>query len=281
MMLLAVTGYFLLVVGLLCLLFFPAQRNALSARLGAGVRQLAHGGSTGAGALFAALRRGIDSTRQRGRGTIAWLRRHRLQSAAVLLAVSAPSILALSLQQRALFELDDAPRAMDRHIALLLEGEQLAPPPALPPEAFTTREVTLMRPTAAWASRNWDLLDDEFRQRLLMIFKLMRERHGYELVLLEGYRSPERQASLAAQGDHVTRAGANMSYHQYGLAADIAFWRDGKVVISELDPWAMRGYGLYGEIAEELGMTWGGRWQMRDYGHVELRRPGVLGSARR
>lgn len=280
-MLLAVTGYFLLVVGLLCLLFFPAQRAALGGRLAAMAGRLTSSAGLGLAARTATLREITLSAGRLVRSVIGWLGRHRLRSAAVLLAISAPSILALSLQQRTVFELDDMPRTMDRHIALLLEGEHLAPPPPLPPEAFTTREVTLVRPTAVWASRNWDLLDDEFRQRLLMIFKLMRERHGYELVLLEGYRSPERQASLAAQGDHVTRAGANMSYHQYGLAADVAFWRDNKVMISELDPWATRGYALYGEIAEELGMTWGGRWQMRDFGHVELRRPGVLGGSRR
>ena len=80
-------------------------------------------------------------------------------------------------------------------------------------------------------------------------------------------------------GSHVTQARANMSYHQHGLAADLAFFRDGKVVISERDPWAMRGYELYGEIAEQVGLTWGGRWKMRDLGHVELRRKGVLGRA--
>ena len=69
-----------------------------------------------------------------------------------------------------------------------------------------------------------------------------------------------------------------MSYHQYGLAADFAFVRDGKLVISERDPWAMGGYAHYGELAETVGLVWGGRWQMRDFGHVELRREGVLGS---
>ncbi|MCY1535230.1 D-alanyl-D-alanine carboxypeptidase [compost metagenome] len=69
-------------------------------------------------------------------------------------------------------------------------------------------------------------------------------------------------------------AKANQSYHQYGLAADNAFYRNGKLVISEKDPWAMEGYRLYGEAAESVGLVWGGRWSFRDYGHVEYRKPG-------
>jgi peptidoglycan L-alanyl-D-glutamate endopeptidase CwlK len=33
----------------------------------------------------------------------------------------------------------------------------------------------------------------------------------------------------------------------------------------------MRGYQLYGQVAESLGMVWGGRWAMMDFGHTELR----------
>lgn len=155
-------------------------------------------------------------------------------------------------------------------ISALLAGERLAPPPALPPESFTTLEVITIRPALANASRDWTLLDDNFSQRLLRVFQRMRE-HGYEVVLLEGYRSPERQNQLAAMGSNVTNAGAYQSYHQFGLAADCAFMREGKIVINEKDPWAMRGYELYGQEAEAMGLTWGGRWKMMDFGHVELR----------
>jgi peptidoglycan L-alanyl-D-glutamate endopeptidase CwlK len=168
-------------------------------------------------------------------------------------------------------------RIPDQRIAALLAGERLVPPPPLPPEVFTTREVETVRPSVRYASRDWALLDAEFAQRLLMVFRIMKEQHGYEMVLLEGYRSPERQAELARRGGHVTQAGANRSYHQFGLAADSAFMRNGKVVITERDPWAMRGYELYGEVSASLGLTWGGAWRsIKDFGHVELRRPGVL-----
>lgn len=202
---------------------------------------------------------------------------HPVLVAAAFMMIVMPSLIAVLLRGPAVFDFFDESGIGDSQIAVLLEGEQLVPPSPLPPEIFTTREVELVRPDIVHASRNWSLMDREFTQRLLVIFKLMKERHGYDMVLIEGYRSPERQARLLEQGSHVTQAGANMSYHQYGLAADSAFFRDGKVVISERDPWAMRGYELYGEVAEQVGLTWGGRWKMQDYGHVELRRKGVLG----
>jgi peptidoglycan LD-endopeptidase CwlK len=161
--------------------------------------------------------------------------------------------------------------AVNDQVAWLLQGERLSPPAPLPPAVFETAEVEALRPGLKQASRDWSLLDDDFRQRLLLVFRLMRERHGYEMVLIEGYRSPQRQALLQAMGPHVTQAGPNESYHQHGLAADSAFLRNGVLVISEKDPWAMEGYRLYGELSEAAGLTWGGRWKMRDYGHVELR----------
>lgn len=167
-------------------------------------------------------------------------------------------------------------RESNHQVTALLQGEHLVPPAALPPEMFATQEVTLIRPALIEASRNWQLLDDNFSQRLLLVFKIMKERYGYDMIILEGYRSPERQNKLASMGSNVTNATAFQSYHQFGLAADCAFQRNGKLVITEKDPWAMRGYQLYGEIAESLGMRWGGRWKMMDFGHIELRKPNTI-----
>src|SRR5574343_604959 len=195
----------------------------------------------------------VRSAVLRGKG---WLLGNPFMVLGALSLVVIPSLMAFAVRTPAVFDFSEETRLADRQIAVLLEGEQLVPPPAPPPEAFSTREVEMVRPDVALASRNWQLLDQEFTQRLL--------------VLIEGYRSPERQAGLYEQGPQVTQVGANMSYHQYGLAADSAFFRDGKVVISERDPWAMRGYQLYGEIAEQVGLTWGGGWKMQDYGHVKF-----------
>ncbi|ERL55792.1 M15 family metallopeptidase [Psychrobacter aquaticus] len=127
------------------------------------------------------------------------------------------------------------------------------------------------------ADRNWQKMNSDFVQRLLTVYKVMSDQYGYDMVLLEGYRSPARQARLLKKGTHVTKAGSYKSYHQFGLAADSAFIRSGKIVITEKDPWAMRGYKLYGKVAKSAGLVWGGDWRMMDLGHVELRKKGVLG----
>ncbi len=178
---------------------------------------------------------------------------------------------------------DDMPQT-NSQISVLLKGEQLVPPAPLPPEVFVVADALMLRnqvsqytlPLLVSASRNWQLLDRDYTQRLLLVFKIMREQHGYEMAILEGYRSPERQDMLSKLGIQVTGAKAFQSYHQYGLAADCAFLRDGKLVISERDPWAMKGYVLYGEVAESVGLTWGGRWKLMDFGHVEWRKPGFV-----
>lgn len=213
-----------------------------------------------------------------GARTCMWIIRRRKGIAAIVLGLLVvPSLLALYFfphepLEAYVDELDSA----DPVVTALLQGEHLVPPPPLPPNVFLAKELDVIRPEIANASREWAELDSDFRQRLLVVYQLM-ARHGYQLALLEGYRSPERQTQLAKLAAHVTNAGAFQSFHQYGLAADSAFYRNGKIVISEKDAWAMEGYRLYGKYAESAGLVWGGRWQMLDFGHVELRKSGVLG----
>jgi peptidoglycan L-alanyl-D-glutamate endopeptidase CwlK len=269
----------LFVAACLCgwLLVFPAGRDVAGAavvRLGrdagrAWQRWNAHGAQ------------GMQLVGCGARAALAWagrlVRRYPLLTAGCTALVLLPPLAALLLGGRAALPGVPAPdHAVNEPVAELLRGERLIAPTPLPPAVFTTAEVTLVRPQLASANRNWDLLDPDFTQRLLLVFKVMRDRYGYEMVLLEGYRSPERQNRLADAGGHVTNARAFQSWHQFGLAGDCAFLRNGKVVISEKDPWAMRGYQLYGEVAESLGLTWGGRWAMMDLGHTELRLRGVM-----
>jgi peptidoglycan L-alanyl-D-glutamate endopeptidase CwlK len=209
-----------------------------------------------------------------GRGAlIAYIRRRRLIVAAVVLMVLPPAAVLLSTSGARLPAFMRQASPVNEQIAEALRGEQLVAPAALPPDVFTTAEVQLQRPMLAGANRNWALLDTEYEQRLMWVFRAMQERHGYRMVLLEGFRSPERQNQLADTGSRVTAARAFQSYHQLGLAADCAFLREGRVIISEGDAWAMRGYELFGRTAAEAGLTWGGNWAIRDFGHAELRKP--------
>ena len=277
MFLFSMLMFFLLTCFCAWLVLFPSGRDVVVQSMGACGRRVERH-----------LRGGYQRGEQRARGlgfgvrgaartSLTFLRRrYGLILSAVALAI-VPAMLALVLSGRNMLDAYDSDsRAVNDQVADLLKGEQLVAPAPLPPLVFTTAEVTLVRPMLDSANRNWQLLDPAFAQRLLTVFKIMKERHGYDMAILEGYRSPERQDALALAGAGVTNARAFQSYHQFGLAADCAFLRDGKLLISEKDPWAMRGYQLYGEVAEAAGLTWGGRWTMMDFGHLELRAPGTV-----
>lgn len=149
----------------------------------------------------------------------------------------------------------------------LLE-EKLVPPPPLPPSAFVDAVAEKPQLALDKADRDWSRMDQAFVQDVLRVMEKMKAR-GFPMVLLEGYRSAERQNKLAGGSVKVTQAKGGESKHQYGLAADLAPVRNGKVVISERDPWAMQAYNALGEEAQAAGLTWGGVWSFRDYGHIE------------
>lgn len=115
-------------------------------------------------------------------------------------------------------------------------------------------------------------LDPVLRERMDAIYKELREVYGYELVPVEGFRSPERQADLLASGTGITTVGAMRSCHQYGLALDSVLMRNGQPQWDMTDPWTRRGYFLFGELATRDGLEWGGHWtEPRDFAHVELK----------
>lgn len=210
--------------------------------------------------------------------------RHLLLVAALLLTV--PPLVILQLRQRVVLDGFEGGTAVasNNHVLGLLRGERLAPPPELPPAVFVAAEAELLRSAGTTASagetpqaisgadRKWSRIDPVFQQRVLAIYQVMREQYGYEMVLVEGYRSPERQAALARKGGGTTRAGAGQSCHQYGLAVDSALYRDGKLQWDMGDAWTKRGYFLYGRLAQEAGLEWGGSWRsIKDYVHLELK----------
>jgi peptidoglycan LD-endopeptidase CwlK len=281
-----VFAYFACVLLALALWLMPAWRQALwqaiTRALSLSRRKLGAAGSA-ARAAAEATRTGGAQASSAGLGwlgeAVARVREQILWVSLALATLVIVPLAALGLRHWLAFDGFDHTVSRDTNpqVAALLHGEQLVPPAPLPPELFLTREVEQARPMTASANRQWELLDPEFRQRLLGVFKIMRELHGLEMVLIEGYRSPQRQNELASMGAQVTHAQGGESWHQYGLAADNAFLFDGKIVISEADPRAARGYALYGAVAQSFGLVWGGSWRsIKDLGHVELRRAGVM-----
>ncbi len=273
----AALAYFLLCT-ILGLIIFPAFRESLLSLVRSEHLRLANKSIQYQQNIFKRTVSFNYTTNALPRHITIFLNRNRwLIAITSLFIILPPAIAWFASSKNMLDGFDDTQfRESNYQVTALLQGEHLAPPTALPPEMFATQEVSLIRPTLIDASRNWQLLDDGFSQRLLLVFKIMKERYGYDMTILEGYRSPDRQNKLASIGSSVTNATAYQSYHQFGLAADCAFQRNGKLVITEKDPWAMRGYQLYGEVAESLGMRWGGRWEMMDLGHIEFHKPNTV-----
>jgi peptidoglycan L-alanyl-D-glutamate endopeptidase CwlK len=78
-------------------------------------------------------------------------------------------------------------------------------------------------------------------------------------------------------GGHVTDAIPGKSFHQYRRAMDSyiespdtrrALWRERAKDDGEYEL-AVSLYERFGEAAESLGLTWGGRWSFGDFGHVQ------------
>ncbi len=105
---------------------------------------------------------------------------------------------------------------------------------------------------------------------------------GAPIFVVEGVRTAARQQELYAQGRTapgkiVTQVdGVHVkSKHQpkedgFGYAVDFAFVDDPATPNDET--WDLKmPWRLAGEMAEYLGLVWGGRWTFGDYGHIEIK----------
>lgn len=89
-------------------------------------------------------------------------------------------------------------------------------------------------------------------------------RAGLSIKIIEGRRSAARQAELQRKGASQLTDGP----HMHGVAIDFAFvLADGSLSWDARLPWK-----IAGELAEQLGMKWGGRWTtLVDLGHIEMK----------
>lgn len=89
---------------------------------------------------------------------------------------------------------------------------------------------------------------------------------GITIEVISGLRSWQQQAALYAQGrtkpgNTVTKARAGSSWHNYGLAIDLALFRAG-VYLDEVKPsTADLIYRQLGQLAKKHGIEWAGNWK--------------------
>lgn len=115
----------------------------------------------------------------------------------------------------------------------------------------------------AAANRDPSELHPHVRAMLQVILTEMAAR-GKEVFLVEGFRSFERQNELLAQIPPTTTVPGGRSWHNYGLAIDLAF--KGTSPFAATNPWSM-----LGEVGKEAGFDeWGGDWEeFPDRPHLE------------
>lgn len=95
------------------------------------------------------------------------------------------------------------------------------------------------------------------------------ERLGLPVRLVQGYRSIEEQNKLYAQGRTtagtiVTNAKGGESFHNYGVAVDFVFRKQGYNATDAQ-------WELLGKTGEKYGFSWGGRWKgFIDKPHFEI-----------
>lgn len=121
------------------------------------------------------------------------------------------------------------------------------------------------------ASRDLADLLPSVRERA-QLFHVRCQQAGIDLLVTSTYRDKESQDALYAQGRTapgpvVTNARGGESMHNYRLAFDVVPMRNGKCVWDAADPvWAQ-----VGELGEEVGLEWAGRWvHFREYPHFQF-----------
>jgi peptidoglycan L-alanyl-D-glutamate endopeptidase CwlK len=96
---------------------------------------------------------------------------------------------------------------------------------------------------------------------------------GIDLRVTSTLRTLAEQAELYAQGrtkpgQIVTQAKPGQSWHNWGLAFDVAPFYAGK------PQWNSRHWDRIGELGKKLGLSWGGTWLRPDRPHFEYH-PGL------
>ena len=126
--------------------------------------------------------------------------------------------------------------------------------------------IELPSPAVAIAKDNEELLRVHpiLANKVLAVLDLALA-EGYRLTVVQGLRTFAEQDKLFAKRPRVTKARGGQSYHNYGVAVDLAFVKNDKVV---WEPESL--YKNIGRWASQVGLTWGGHWKFVDYPHLQL-----------
>ncbi len=100
-------------------------------------------------------------------------------------------------------------------------------------------------------------------RKVLSIIELAAQ-EGYILTVVQGLRTFAEQDRLFKKRPRVTKARGGQSYHNYGVAVDIAFIVNGKL------SWDEKLYKNVGRWAGRVGLEWGGNWHFVDMPHLQL-----------
>jgi len=115
-------------------------------------------------------------------------------------------------------------------------------------------------------SRDITKLKPEIRRKLNEL-RSKAEAEGIDYKIICGYRSQEAQDKLYSQGRSTPGkkvTWTKRSRHTAGIAFDVAVLKEYRI------SWRPKDYFRIGQIGKSIGLTWGGDWKVRDYGHFEL-----------
>lgn len=131
---------------------------------------------------------------------------------------------------------------------------------------------------SAFVDPTWDPLTNQRIQQLhpcmqgrsRALINVAEDQLNLTLRVSHGFRSLQEQASIYAQGRFgnpgptVSDAPPGRSYHNYGLAIDVA------PLVGGQPDWSIN-WNSVGTLGEQLGFEWGGRWTTRiDRTHFQL-----------
>lgn len=132
----------------------------------------------------------------------------------------------------------------------------------MPPEQWVVLDEVIVSDTRPERFTELSFLRQPFRDSVVLFLRDCESR-GIHLVIVETYRTPDRQDVLKKRGR--SRLRGDQSKHQHGLAIDVVPTKHGKFIWHDRKLW-----NRIGKLGKKRCMLWGGDWQrLYDPGHFE------------